>query len=72
MPQALPSGFSERLDAFHKLLLLRCLTPDKLVPAVAAYVAGCMGTRWAAAGVAVTCTRACTSARTVCKVPVRV
>ncbi len=54
MPQALPCGFSERLDAFNKLLLLRCLTPDKVVPAVAAYVAGCMGTRWAAAGVAMT------------------
>ncbi|KAG2500939.1 hypothetical protein HYH03_000764 [Edaphochlamys debaryana] len=44
--QALPPAFQERLDAFPRLLVLRCLTPDKLVPAVAAYVAGSMGTRY--------------------------
>ncbi len=31
---ALPGGFEERLDAFQRLLVLRCITPDKLVPAI--------------------------------------
>ncbi|PNH05107.1 Dynein heavy chain 7, axonemal [Tetrabaena socialis] len=36
----------ERMDAFQRVLLLRCLTPDKLVPAVASYVAESMGARY--------------------------
>ncbi|GIL46228.1 hypothetical protein Vafri_3260 [Volvox africanus] len=44
--QELPGGLQERLDSFQRLLLVRCLTPDKLLPAVAAYVAGSMGTRY--------------------------
>ncbi|GFR40055.1 hypothetical protein Agub_g593 [Astrephomene gubernaculifera] len=44
--QELPASFQERCDAFQRLLLMRCLTPDKLVPAVAAFVAGSMGTRY--------------------------
>ncbi|KAG2430514.1 hypothetical protein HXX76_010037 [Chlamydomonas incerta] len=44
--QALPGGFHDRLDSFQRLLLMRCLSPDKLVPAVAAYVAGSMGSRY--------------------------
>ena len=30
---ALPEGFSERLNAFQQLLVLRCIVPDKLVAA---------------------------------------
>ncbi|KAG2427037.1 hypothetical protein HYH02_014682 [Chlamydomonas schloesseri] len=44
--QVLPGVFQERLDAFQRLLLMRCLCPDKLVPAVAAYVAGSMGSHY--------------------------
>ncbi|GLC77190.1 hypothetical protein PLESTF_001896200 [Pleodorina starrii] len=44
--QDLPGGLQERLDAFQRLLLTRCLAPDKLIPAVESYVAGSMGTRY--------------------------
>ncbi|EFJ49499.1 flagellar inner dynein arm heavy chain 11 [Volvox carteri f. nagariensis] len=44
--QELPGGMQERLDPFQRLLLIRCLSPDKLLPAAAAYVAGSMGTRY--------------------------
>lgn len=30
----LPGGADERLDAFQRLLVVRCVTPDKLVAAV--------------------------------------
>eukprot|EP00798_Chlamydomonas_sp_ICE-L_P021153 gene21153-28042_t len=36
----------EKLDTFQKLLVLRSLTPDKLVPAVQAYVMTGMGKRY--------------------------
>lgn len=31
---ALPDGWGADLDAFQKLLVIRCILPDKLVPAI--------------------------------------
>ncbi len=30
----LPSDLSQRLDTFQRLLVLRCILPDKLIPAI--------------------------------------
>lgn len=44
--EPLPSPWSERLDSFQRIVLLRCIRPDKLVPAVTAYVSEAMGKRF--------------------------
>jgi hypothetical protein len=41
----LPEPWAQRLDSFQRLLLLRALRQDKLLPAVTNYVADTMG-RW--------------------------
>ncbi len=42
----LPSPWSGRLDSFQRLMLLRALRPDKLIPAITAYVSDTMGSRF--------------------------
>ncbi|GIL57271.1 hypothetical protein Vafri_12526 [Volvox africanus] len=42
----LPMGYSYRLDAFQKVMLLRMLRPDKVVPAVQAFVAASLGAKF--------------------------
>lgn len=42
----LPMGYSARLDPFQKVLLLRMLRPDKVVPAVQAFVASSLGPKF--------------------------
>ncbi|GAX82307.1 hypothetical protein CEUSTIGMA_g9736.t1 [Chlamydomonas eustigma] len=39
----LPGILNEKLSSFQKLLVLRCLTPDKLVPAIQMYILGVLG-----------------------------
>ncbi len=48
LPQSieLPMGYSYRLDAFQKVMLLRMLRPDKVVPAVQAFVAASLGAKF--------------------------
>ncbi|KAG2436335.1 hypothetical protein HXX76_006644 [Chlamydomonas incerta] len=42
----LPLGYSERLGPFEKVLLLRMLRPDKVVPAVQHFVASSLGSKF--------------------------
>jgi dynein heavy chain, axonemal len=42
----LPGGYEGALRPFERLLLLRCLRPDKVVPAVQMFVSGRLGTRF--------------------------
>ena len=44
--EALPAPWAERLSAFQRLAVLRCLRPDKLVPAVRDYVIEALGPRY--------------------------
>lgn len=39
-------GFSYRLDAFQKVMLLRMLRPDKVVPAIQDFVASSLGAKF--------------------------
>ena len=39
----LPDKWESNLDSFQKLLVLRCLRPDKMMPAIAQYVAATLG-----------------------------
>jgi dynein heavy chain len=41
--EALPEPWGQRLDSFQRLVLLRALRQDKLLPAVTDYVADTMG-----------------------------
>ena len=43
---SLPGGWHERLDSFQRLLVLRMMRPDKLVPALTTYVSQQMGPRF--------------------------
>ncbi len=43
----LPAPWQQLLDGFQRLLVLRALRPDKLVPALTAYVADVLGARLA-------------------------
>ena len=47
-PQTLPSpgAWQEALSSFQRLLLLRCMRPDKCVPAISSWVAERMGQRY--------------------------
>jgi dynein heavy chain len=38
--QPLPGGYSDKLDSFQRLLVLRCILPDKLIPAIQVSRAG--------------------------------
>ncbi|KAG2482389.1 hypothetical protein HYH03_018685 [Edaphochlamys debaryana] len=42
----LPLGYGDRLGPFERVLLLRMLRPDKVVPAVQAFVASSLGTKF--------------------------
>lgn len=42
----LPGDWEEKLSGFEKLLVLRCLRPDKLVPGIQNYVMRDMGKRY--------------------------
>ena len=42
----LPAGYDDKWDAFRKLLLVRCLRPDKVVPAVQDFVEDTLGKRF--------------------------
>ena len=42
----LPPPYDKKLNAFQKIVILRCLRPDKVVPAVTAYVSQNMGKRF--------------------------
>ncbi|EGD83038.1 dynein heavy chain 2 [Salpingoeca rosetta] len=44
--QPLPSPWEEKLDDMQKLILLRCLRPDKIVPRVYTYVRDNLGARY--------------------------
>ncbi|KAL7754340.1 hypothetical protein RI367_000321 [Sorochytrium milnesiophthora] len=44
--ERLPDGLEDTLDSFQKLLVLRCLRPDKLVPAMQTYIAIVTGTKY--------------------------
>ncbi|EDQ84751.1 uncharacterized protein MONBRDRAFT_39136 [Monosiga brevicollis MX1] len=44
--EPLPGPWEERLDAMQKLILLRCLRPDKIVPRVQQFVSQHMGQRY--------------------------
>lgn len=44
--EPLPAPWSDLLDAFQKLVLIRCMRPDKVVPAMTAYVETVMGSRF--------------------------
>lgn len=44
--EALPAPWGERLSPFQRLAVLRCLRPDKLVPAVHGYVVETLGPRY--------------------------
>lgn len=38
--EKLPDGWEDKLKPFQKLSVLRCLRPDKMVPAIQSFVAG--------------------------------
>jgi len=42
----LPGAFQEKLSSFQRLVLLRCLLPDKLVPAISTYVLHALGQKY--------------------------
>lgn len=42
----LPSQWEVKLNIFQKLLVLRCLRPDKVLPGVQEYIRGTIGTRY--------------------------
>ena len=42
----MPSGWEERLSTFQKLILVRCITPDKLVPAITDFCQSKMGVKF--------------------------
>ncbi|GFH10421.1 uncharacterized protein HaLaN_05731, partial [Haematococcus lacustris] len=42
----MPHPWASKLDAFQRIVLLRTIRPDKLIPAVTMYVAECMGSRF--------------------------
>ncbi|KAF5834888.1 hypothetical protein DUNSADRAFT_8192 [Dunaliella salina] len=42
----LPGAFQERLSNFQRLVLIRCLLPDKLVPAISTYVLHALGQKY--------------------------
>lgn len=42
----LPMGYDERLTAFERVMLLRMLRPDKLVPGIQLFVQGTLGTKF--------------------------
>eukprot|EP00955_Chlamydomonas_euryale_P021027 222754-Chlamydomonas_euryale.AAC.3 len=44
--EALPGGFHASLTPFERLMVLRCLRPDKVVPAIQAFVAASFGQRF--------------------------
>jgi len=44
--EILPKPFQDRLNTLQKLIIVRCLRPDKLVPAVQEYVGESMGERY--------------------------
>ena len=46
--EALPGKWGTALDAFQKLVVLRCLRPDKVVPGMTAYVDAVAGSRFVA------------------------
>ena len=39
----IPNGYSNTLDVFHKLLLIRSWCPDRAIPMAKMYVASAMG-----------------------------
>jgi len=43
---ALPSPWHDRLSPFQRMLVIRCLRPDKVVPAITQYVEKAMGKRY--------------------------
>uniref|UniRef100_A0A3Q1EXH7 Uncharacterized protein n=1 Tax=Acanthochromis polyacanthus TaxID=80966 RepID=A0A3Q1EXH7_9TELE len=43
---ALPAPWCEKLNDLQKMILVRCLRPDKIVPAVTKYVTGNLGKRF--------------------------
>ncbi|KAI9206289.1 dynein heavy chain and region D6 of dynein motor-domain-containing protein [Polychytrium aggregatum] len=44
--ERLPGGWEEKLSAFQKLIMLRIIRPDKLVPGIMEFVRGKMGVRY--------------------------
>lgn len=44
--QTYPVGWDQRLSAFQKLLILRIIRPDKLVPGIMEFVKNKMGTKF--------------------------
>uniref|UniRef100_A0A3Q1B603 Dynein axonemal heavy chain 12 n=1 Tax=Amphiprion ocellaris TaxID=80972 RepID=A0A3Q1B603_AMPOC len=43
---ALPAPWCEKLNDLQKMIIVRCLRPDKIVPAVTKYVTGSLGKRF--------------------------
>ncbi|KAK3588114.1 hypothetical protein CHS0354_012171 [Potamilus streckersoni] len=45
--EIIPDGYHTSLDAFRKLLLIRCWCPDRTIPQARKYIADAMGQRYA-------------------------